>query len=103
MPNKITEKDVKNMSNKERAAIIEAIKIIASYCDGARDLDGMGFNKLDTNTGKQLASLNTYSPSQICLTFSLVMKYRRQIPENLRNTLKKIEIKVKNGTYILLK
>jgi hypothetical protein len=52
----MTNGDIFRLSNKQRSAIMEAVKIIASFCDGAKDKDGCGFNKNDTDLGRSLAS-----------------------------------------------
>jgi hypothetical protein len=48
--------------------------------DGAREINGVGFNKLDTRLGRDLASLPYLSRKQAALGAKLVNKYRRQLP-----------------------
>lgn len=72
-------------TQKEHDSILEAINIISSSCDGARAQDGMGFNKLDTDFGHQLAARDFLTPKQLIAAKKLVKKYSRQIPETLYN------------------
>lgn len=53
---------------------------VASGCDGAREIDGMGFSKLDVARGRNLAFgiANFWDSGQIRLAQHFVWKYRRQ-------------------------
>jgi superfamily II DNA or RNA helicase len=64
-------------------AIHEALRVIAGYCDGARELDGAGFSKVDVQIGHSLAACCALSPRQAVLGAKLVKKYRRQVPDGL--------------------
>src|ERR1700690_2695369 len=48
--------------------------------DGAREINGVGFNKLDTQLGHDLASRQYLSRRQAALGAKLMQKYRRQLP-----------------------
>jgi SWI/SNF-related matrix-associated actin-dependent regulator of chromatin subfamily A-like protein 1 len=69
-------------------AIHEGLKILSSYCDGARSLDGTGFNKIDTNIGKSLAQAYSLSAKQAVLGRKICIKYVRQLPEGLYEKIK---------------
>ena len=55
------------------------LRYLASVCDGAVELDGMGFNGLDTRIGKELAALPLLSPKQAALGDKITKKYSRQL------------------------
>ena len=56
---------------------------LAGMCDGAHQLDGHGFNKMDSVIGKSLAERairgQPWSQKQAKVALSLIAKYRRQI------------------------
>ncbi len=64
-------------------AIHNGLRMLAAFCDGAREVDGAGFNKLDTDFGKSLAGAQSLSPKQARAGRKLVRKYRRQLPDDL--------------------
>jgi hypothetical protein len=92
-PEKIEQREAKHVSPQreelDRVAAtltpenIEAIhgglQRLAGCCDGAREIDGAGFNKLDTKIGKELAGREYLTPRQAALGLKLCTKYRRQI------------------------
>ena len=82
-PKSKIEKIAEKMTDEQRAAAHMGLKMIAGMCDGARELDGMGFNKIDTKIGKSLAANETLSPKQAAFAKILVTKYQRQLPESL--------------------
>ena len=53
---KMIERKISNLTDRQRAVIVESIQMVAGYCDGAHDLDGMGFNKFDSDRGKRLTA-----------------------------------------------
>jgi len=65
------------------AAIHSGLQSLASMCDGARELDGMGFNAFDSHFGKKLAASFKLSNKQAHLGMRLVNKYRGQLPADL--------------------
>jgi SWI/SNF-related matrix-associated actin-dependent regulator 1 of chromatin subfamily A len=64
-------------------AVSVGLKLLASYCDGARTLDGAGFSKVDVAIGKDLANRLFLSPKQAALGLRIISKYRRQLPDGL--------------------
>jgi hypothetical protein len=82
----LEEEAVKITDAQLKAAHI-AIRLLAGYCDGARELDGMGFNKLDADIGKKLGLLQQLTPKQGVLAMKIARKYKRQIPEDIYELL----------------
>ncbi len=74
---------VEKLSENQVEAIHAALKFLDQMCDGAQATDGMGFNKLDTNFGKSLARFTSLSPKQAAWGKRIVIKYKRQLPEDL--------------------
>lgn len=68
---------------EKRAAAHTAMQMLAGRCDGARLLDGAGFNKIDSSVGKKLAGLDTLSDGQVWLATSFARKYKRQLPDTV--------------------
>lgn len=66
-----------------RDAIHRALKILAGMCDGAQELDGVGFNKLDTAIGHSLACAVKLTPKQAILGRKIARKYHRQLGSEL--------------------
>ena len=64
-------------------AIHDCLHHLADACDGARSLDGHGFNKLDAKFGRSLASSPGLSPKQAACGQKLLRKYRKQLPAAL--------------------
>lgn len=64
-------------------AIHQALRGLSMVCDGAFAIDGMGFNKIDSRIGKDLASRAFLTPKQAALGKRLCMKYTRQISDDL--------------------
>lgn len=55
------------------------LQYLAARCDGALDLDGAGFNRLDSRIGKSLAGAQTLSARQAVLGKKILRKYARQL------------------------
>jgi SWI/SNF-related matrix-associated actin-dependent regulator of chromatin subfamily A-like protein 1 len=77
-----------DLTSDQIAATHEALRIIAGLCDGAQELDGRGFNKLDTGFGHDLASRASLSQKQAKWGRTLAIKYGRQIPAALLAIIK---------------
>ena len=55
------------------------LKLLSAWCDGAQQLDGRGFSKIDVSIGKSLAAAERLTPKQAALGKLLTTKYRRQL------------------------
>lgn len=82
------EKEAHDLSPDMVLAIHTALKIVAGMCDGARDLDGVGFNKMDARIGHDLAARLQLTQKQAALGKRIVWKYKRQFGEELLNQIK---------------
>ena len=82
-PRKKIEEAAAKLTPEQIEAIHMGLQELAEMCDGAREIDGMGFNKFDTAIGKSLAGAIKLSPKQAALGHRLVRKYRRQLPEGI--------------------
>lgn len=71
------------MPPEQVRAIHTCIRMLAGVCDGALQLDGRGFNKLDSAVGKRLAALAYLSPRQALLAQKFCKRYHRQLPADL--------------------
>ena len=77
------------MTPEQIAAIYRGLQILAGYDeDFARDLNGVGFSKIDAAIGHSLANMVRLTPRQAVLGAKLVSKYRRQLPFDLVATAK---------------
>lgn len=69
-------------------AIFESLRFLASLDgDRARELNGQGFNKVDSETGHRLAHSKTLSVPELQTGLRLARKYQRQLPQYLRDQL----------------
>jgi hypothetical protein len=64
-------------------AIHRCLRLLAGTCDGARRIDGAGFNKMDAEFGHSLANAHALSPKQAVHGQKLIRKYHRQLPADL--------------------
>jgi SWI/SNF-related matrix-associated actin-dependent regulator 1 of chromatin subfamily A len=66
----------------EQITLIHAgLRMLAGLdIDGARELNNVGFNKIDSGIGRTLAERSSLSPKQAALGAKLVKKYHRQLP-----------------------
>lgn len=71
----------------QKAAALEAMRLLAGVCDDARERDGEGFNKIDSPVGKRLAALDRLTDGQAWFAAKLAKKYRRQLPGDLISEL----------------
>lgn len=76
------------MTLDQRAASIEAIRILHAYCDGAARLDQAGFSKIDVAIGRSLAEQQHHSAKQCALARKIAQKYHRQLPLALITRMK---------------
>ena len=72
------------MTPDQIAATHEALRILAGMdVDGARVLNGVGFNKLDTRFGRELAERHSLTFRQAAAGRKVARKYRRQYAPEL--------------------
>jgi superfamily II DNA or RNA helicase len=68
----------------DTAVISQSLQYLAGICDGARKQDGVGFNKFDSDYGKQLATtsqMGELSEKQLSQAIVMLRKYRSQLAE----------------------
>ncbi len=82
------EEEAAEITPEQSKAVTEALRRLAGMCDGAQAIDGRGFNKLDTMIGKSLAEWPRLTPRQAVLGRKIVLKYRRQLPTELVETIR---------------
>jgi len=81
-------------TDAEREAATTGLQVLAGCCDGARALDGCGFNRMDSRIGKSLAERSLGRPltdGEVFLAKRLLPKYHRQLPEGVLEGLKRKE------------
>jgi hypothetical protein len=66
-----------------RNVLYEAIRSLAGFCDGAATRDGVGFNKYDSEWGRDLAleDCSEWDLAKCVRVQEFVHKYRRQLSE----------------------
>ena len=69
--------------------LLKGLSILSAHCDGAIAKDHMGFNKFDTRIGKALSELSDLSDRQATIAHRLIIKYKRQLPEEILEVIKK--------------
>lgn len=67
------------LTEEDVSRIHADLKYLASLCDGARELDGQGFNANDTYIGHQFSREIKLSPKQAKFAQGMLKKYARQL------------------------
>jgi len=80
---KVTEKEAISYTQEQKDCVLACLRVLAANCDGARTEDGQGFNKLDTNFGKSLATSVELTDKQMRYAVKLVRKYQRQLDKDV--------------------
>ncbi len=75
--------EAEKMTPARIAAVHLGLQMLAGRCDGARELDGVGFSRIDVHIGHSLADAYELTARQAALGAKLVNKYRRQLPPEL--------------------
>lgn len=76
------------LPREQVVAIFESLRFLASLdSDHAKELNGQGFNKADGDFGHWLASREMLTVHQLRAGLMLARKYRRQLPQYLRDQL----------------
>lgn len=71
------------MTSEQCRAVLYGLQFMASSCDGARALDGAGFNRMDAYLGRQLSMCAELTPRQAALGRRILGKYRRQLGDEM--------------------
>lgn len=74
-----TDKPTRTYSDDEIGVLLSGLRRLAGMCDGAHELDGCGFNKMDARYGHALAALSNLTQRQAAVADRLCRKYRRQL------------------------
>jgi SWI/SNF-related matrix-associated actin-dependent regulator 1 of chromatin subfamily A len=84
-PRQRLQQEGESMTDEQRRLTRSVIRFIAGLCDRARNLDDVGFNKLDSAIGHRLAQTpdELWTPGMHALAKVVCRKYRRQIVEGL--------------------
>lgn len=77
------EKEAETITAAQIQAVHSALRTLAGVCDGARLLDGHGFNRMDARIGHSLAAAPTLSAKAAALGRKLLKKYGRQLGEDV--------------------
>ena len=80
---KIRREDAKAEDPELHDVVLRGLQMLAGVCDGAAMRDDMGFNGCDARIGHSLARLSRLSPKQVALGRRLLIKYRRQLPDDV--------------------
>lgn len=75
------------ITSEQCRAILRGLQLLSGVCDGALRLDGAGFNKVDQRVGHELAQQNWLSPRQASLGRVLLKRYRKQLPQDVFDTI----------------
>lgn len=62
-----------------REQVQAALRYLSSQCDGAQEQDGHGFNRMDSQFGKSLASQNYLTEKQVAAAIRMLKKYHGQL------------------------
>lgn len=77
------EKRVGALTFVDASAVHEVVRYLAGLCDGARELDGQGFNREDARAGHMWARMESLSVERALDARNMVRKYKRQIPDEM--------------------
>ena len=71
----------------DELAVLEGLRMLSGFCDGAAAIDGAGFSKTTARTGKSLARQDRLTKKQFGLGRKICTMHRRQLPEDLVETM----------------
>lgn len=76
------------LTDEQRTAVHTALRILAGLDpDRAFGKNDIGFNKIDSRIGHELAQRETLTPKQAALSMKIVKKYHRQLPDEIMEKL----------------
>lgn len=84
----VVEDEALVLTPEQVAAAHEGVQIIAAGCDGAKQLDGSGFSKLDAAIGRSLAACVFLTQKQAVIAIRLCRRYHRQLPDRIVEIVK---------------
>ncbi len=84
----------RSLNAEEIQVIHDALKQLAGRCDGAAQLDGVGFSKIHADYGHSLASQESLSPNQARAGLPICLHYQRQLDANVVRVLKAASSKI---------
>jgi hypothetical protein len=67
------------ITSELRQELRQALTLLSGQCDGARERDGVGFNKPDSHIGRWLSLAGLEDDATAECAFQLVYKYERQL------------------------
>ena len=73
--------DVEPVSRELHDWTLRALQALAGRCDGAVNLDGVGYNGTDTNFGRQLAMRDSLTDDQVRAARKMLVKYMGQLSQ----------------------
>ncbi len=76
---KVEARAARRYTYAEKADLLYKLRYLAGRCDGARELDGAGFNRFDARFGHSLAAQDVLSDRQAQFAEKLLVKYQRQL------------------------
>ena len=74
-----TKKQPKPLSAKTVKSLQECVQRLCEACDGALELDGSGYNKIDSGFGHSLANQAEWTPAQQHAAKIMIKKYKNQL------------------------
>jgi len=74
-----TKKQPKPLSAKTVKSLQECVQRLCEACDGALELDGSGYNKMDSGFGHSLANQAEWTPAQQHAAKIMIKKYKNQL------------------------
>ena len=77
------------IAETSRSDALKALQMLSQVCDGASKQDQMGFSKFDVKVGHDLAHKDRLSDGQFRLAQKILRKYRRQIPDDIMDSIMK--------------
>ena len=75
-------KQPKPLPKKTVQTLKDLLSAVVTRCDRAVELDGSGFNRLDTELGHSLAYIEKWTPAQQHAAKKMLKKYRKQIEQS---------------------
>jgi len=73
----------RQFTDEQEQAVLTGLRMLAGMCDGAQELDGMGFNKRDTHLGKILAQKQSLSLKMFQVGQKMLRLYHGQLPDSV--------------------